>query len=282
MSGFSADWLSLREPADAKARHASLLEALGGFFKTHERIGILDLGCGTGSNLRHTAQYLPEHAYQHWHLVDHDAALLQAAEHRLTDWAGSAGKEGGALRLTAFGRRIEVTFQQMDLHGGVDGLSFGSVNLITASALFDLVSEAWMTKLVTYAQHSKAAVYAALSYNGQEVWMPPHPADGPMLAAFHVHQRGDKGFGPAAGPAAAQMLKDKLEQAHYEVKTGDSTWKLTQQDNTSLIAALAEGSANAVRELRLFDEDSILNWLKSRKSAESCFIGHTDVLGLFC
>ena len=49
---FSPEWLALREPADHAARSTSLMARLGRHFAGRERISVVDLGCGAGSNLR--------------------------------------------------------------------------------------------------------------------------------------------------------------------------------------------------------------------------------------
>jgi hypothetical protein len=118
-----------------------------------------------------------------------------------------------------------------------------------------------------------------LTYNGVEVWTPPHAADGPMLAAFHIHQRTDKGFGPAAGPGAGALLADELSAAGFTVETAHSPWQLSAADRP-LIEQLAEGSASAVAELGYFDGHVIAEWREARRRAETCLVGHTDLLAL--
>ena len=48
MSGFSADWLVLREPFDARARDPAVLDAVTASLKAYRSIRIVDLACGTG------------------------------------------------------------------------------------------------------------------------------------------------------------------------------------------------------------------------------------------
>ena len=79
MSGFSAEWLALREPADQRARNSDLLGALTRRFAGRDTLSVVDLGCGAGSNLRALAPALPRR--QRWRLVDHDAALLGVPPH---------------------------------------------------------------------------------------------------------------------------------------------------------------------------------------------------------
>ena len=79
MSGFSSDWLKLRESADHRARNQELLAKLAACFAEREAILVADLGAGTGSNLRAIAPHLPSR--QQWVLVDHDPVLQQSVTH---------------------------------------------------------------------------------------------------------------------------------------------------------------------------------------------------------
>ena len=83
---FSAEWLALREPVDHRSVDAGLREAVAARFPGSMRL--LDLGCGSGSNLRGLAPSLG--ADQCWTLVDWDAALLAHASAALTAWAEDA------------------------------------------------------------------------------------------------------------------------------------------------------------------------------------------------
>ena len=113
MSGFSAAWLALREPADAAARSAALASfAMSGLETAALRI--LDLGGGTGANIRYLSPRL--RSPQHWTLVDNDPALLQ--------------------RAPAFAETHSA-----DLNAVVnDNTLFEGCRLVTASALLDLRS----------------------------------------------------------------------------------------------------------------------------------------------
>ena len=67
MSGFSADWLALREPYDLRARNPAVLDAVVTWCKDMFAIRVVDLGCGTGSTLRALTPRLP--GRQNWRLV---------------------------------------------------------------------------------------------------------------------------------------------------------------------------------------------------------------------
>jgi SAM-dependent methyltransferase len=78
---FSPEWLALREPVDHASVNSQVREALRRYFTRHTSIRVVDLGCGTGSNVRGTAGALGRR--QTWTLVDYDPKLLKAAAFRL-------------------------------------------------------------------------------------------------------------------------------------------------------------------------------------------------------
>ncbi|MDB5651340.1 MAG: SAM-dependent methyltransferase, partial [Hyphomicrobiales bacterium] len=257
MSGFSPDWLALREPADHAARSADLAAQVFAHFTGRDRVTILDLGCGSGSNLRALAEGFP--ADQTWRLVDWDHALLDAARGALIAWADHAESSGDALHLHKHGKQITVHFQQADLAQNLDAVLDGGADLVTATAFFDLVSPVWIARLCASLAHRKLPLYAILTYDGTEVWQPPHPADAKVLAAFHAHQEGDKGFGPAAGPFAAAHLARVLEEQGYKVETARSDWKLGPE-SAALIHDLVSGAADAVAETGLVPALDLKSW----------------------
>ncbi|MDJ0891981.1 MAG: class I SAM-dependent methyltransferase, partial [Gammaproteobacteria bacterium] len=79
MSGFSGEWLALREPVDDRSRSGTLVTRLSAR-APEGRLRVLDLGAGTGANLRYLAPRLG--GEQEWLLVDHDSSLLGLVEER--------------------------------------------------------------------------------------------------------------------------------------------------------------------------------------------------------
>ena len=74
MSDFSAEWLALREPADAEARAEELLTTLQPSLASSDLV-VRDLGSGTGAMARWLSPRLPSAAK--WVLTDRDPALLE-------------------------------------------------------------------------------------------------------------------------------------------------------------------------------------------------------------
>lgn len=276
MSGFSPEWLALREPVDHRSRAAGLAARLAGAVPAKPALRVVDLGCGTGSNIRATAPLLPA-AEQHWTLVDYDPRLLSAARRELTRWAGhDAGDDAEAtLRLEVAGKTLRVDFKQVDLDARLDDALGAKPDLVTASAFFDLCSPAFIARFARAVTGRRAVFYTVLTYDGVQQWSPAHAADDAMAAAFHVHQMTDKGFGAAAGPKAPEALAAAFRAEGYRVETADSPWRLGDGDRR-LIADLASGFAAAVRETGTVPVEVIDEWAGIVRIG--AVVGHTDTL----
>lgn len=255
MSGFDTHWLDLREPVDHAARDAGLLRAAAQFLRRRAEPLAVDLGCGTGSTARAFAPHLP--AAPRWRLVDNDRKLLAEARLRL-------GDEG-------------IQCVEADLQA-IDALPLDDADLVTASALFDLVSRDWLERLAARLSAAGIGLYSALNYDGRMEFETGHAADRAIVEAFNRHQRGDKGFGPALGPDSATALGSVLEDAGFAVEAAESPW---QFGPGPLAREFVEGVAAAVRETGFVPERSIADWVGFRHAAAGrILVGHRDVLAL--
>jgi SAM-dependent methyltransferase len=277
MTGFSAQWLALREPADHRARDRALqnkvCEQLASIARTEQRaVRLIDLGCGSGSNLRALATSLPPQ--QHWTLVDYDPLLLAAARAALIDWADQIISDSTNLTLRKNNKTIEIEFAQVDLARDIERVLAWPADVITAAAFFDLVAETW---LVRFCQALRTTLYTVLTYDGSERWLPAHRADASILKAFHAHQKTDKGFGVAAGPDASSIMQRELTARGFQVALAPSPWQIDQTE-AAFIQELATGSAAAVRETGLLNEQDVAQWLAARIGAQHCTVGHWDIL----
>lgn len=272
MSTFAAEWLALREGADARARNREIAQAMSAWFALRDSVTVVDLGAGTGANLRAVAPLLP--ARQKWLLTDNDDALIAIAKIELRKWADRTETAGDAMTLVKGNAEIEVRFKVVDLAHDLGSVLVEKTDLITASAFFDLVSPDFIRSLARQAAGVRAALYASLTYNGIQRWSPHRPADSQMVAAFNRHQMTDKGFGPAAGPMAAGHLADQMRLEGYTVLEGESPWKLGQNDR-SLLEELQRGHALAVLETKALDDKTVETWIKVIRAAAE--VGHTDI-----
>lgn len=277
MSGFSADWLRLREPADTAARDASLVA-----LHSRAEITIVDLGAGAGANLRYMAPRLG--GAQTWTLVDHDAALLAAARTATVQWGAALGADEGAEPAAANRSfTLRVTMRELDLARSLAALELPRGALVTSSALLDLVSAEWLDELARRCAAAGAPVLFALIYDGRTVCEPAEPEDAEALALFNRHQAGDKGFGPALGPAAARAAEQAFAKLGYRIETRASDWRLEPRD-AALQRALVDGWLGAALEIAPERAAVLRSWHRRRLEhvelgRSRITVGHADFAG---
>lgn len=283
MSAFDVTWLALREAADHKARADALTRMLRRALQARETVSVIDLGSGTGSNLRHMAPQIAGH--QHWRLIDSDPALLAAAPGEIAGWAAARGYavEQHANDLTVEGGSFtaHVVLQEMNLAS--HPLPTRTADVVTGNALLDLVSRDWLVRLIGACSQCNALVLFALSYDGRIAWEPPDALDASIRDLVNRHQQGDKGFGPALGPEAATTTTTLLRTAGYEVETAASDWRLDSRD-AELQQHLHAGWASAASEMAPTRTPEIQGWLERRADLLAAGTGqvtvsHMDVLG---
>jgi hypothetical protein len=262
---FSAEWLSLREPADAAARSEALTRALADVLPRDPSVRILDLASGTGANARYLFERLRRE--QEWLLTDHDAALLSVVPDRLT---------------SADGRTCQIATRRIELSRLDDDDLFRNRQLVTASALLDLVSDSWIKRLAQHCRGSRAVALFALTYGGRIECDPVDSADQMIRELVNRHQRTDKGFGPALGPEASDSAERAFADAGFAVRRAASDW-LLKPEMRELQHQLIEGWASAAAEIDARRSDTIGQWRSRRLSfvnqgVSSILVAHEDLL----
>jgi hypothetical protein len=278
MTGFAADWLDLREAADAAARASALLDEV----RARAPAAIVDLATGTGANLRYLAPRLG--GEQQWRLVDHDPALLDALPARMTAWAAAhdfaltAHADGGRIAGATFA--CEFHASRFDLRG-IDALPLEPETLVTASALLDLVSARWIDALARRLAETRSSGLFALTYDGRADLVPADPDDAWIVARVNAHQRTDKGFGAALGPAAAEYAAQALRAQGFSVVAAPSDWRIGSRES-ALQVELLRGWAEAALESAPGDADRCTAWLTRRLDLAAAGtltvrVGHVDI-----
>ena len=268
MSGFSIEWLNLREASDHKARDRHLLKTAANWLndlKSKDKV-IVDLGSGTGSTIRGLQRYTTLAPSIQWRLVDNDPELLAEAVHRHSE----------EYSIESFLVDLSAT-QKLPLE---------SVSLITASALLDLVSSNFIRDLCQLIKEKNEGrplgFYSALNYDGCIKWTPFHPLDAAILMNFNTDQRRDKGFGPALGPDATDFLKTQFHSSKFQCLSAKSPWLLGPADYL-LTESLINGISGVAIQTDGLTNSDIQDWKTFRIEnvrAGTCYLGHTDIVVL--
>jgi len=291
---FDPDWLFLREPFDGLARSEAVAARLIATLPTRPRL--LDLGAGTGSLLRWLAPRIGR--AQAWTLVDADPEMAEvtfevmARRAEIMGWAATFPNRK-TLLVHAPGGAWRIECLTADLAKAPNNLPLGQADAVLSSALCDLVSEAWLTRMATTL---RVPFYAALCVDGREHWHPRHREDSRVAAAFRRDQARDKGFGGIAlGPHAPAAITRVFGGRGFAVTSGASDWVINAAGRgmepavrgraNRFLLDLAGGHAAAARA-RLADRDAkrVTAWSLARihqmQRRLAVRIGHRDVLAV--
>ncbi|MGO2007682.1 glycosyltransferase [Vreelandella alkaliphila] len=284
-SQFSADWLSLRETIDANSRSQALVDGLANWLsedkwraEASSPITLADLGCGRGSNSQFLASRL-QHA-QRWMLIDHDSALLNEAYSRTSQLH------------TGKGEPLQVETHCVSLKQ-LDHPALTHCDVMTASALIDLVSQEWIDALAAQCAKHRQALLIALSITGEWYFtnaqqQPLNDLDDRWISElFNAHQRRDKGLGGGLGGAAHSALANAMAGHGYRVNEAETPWRLAAGGpaQSPLMGALIEGWASAASEQAPEAASRIALWCDQRlgqvaKGEIGIWVGHRDLLAL--
>ncbi|MCL5425184.1 MAG: glycosyltransferase [Gammaproteobacteria bacterium] len=278
-SQFAADWLTLREEADFASRSQPIAQLASEWLSARTQTPqVADLGCGRGSNMRFLAPHLD--GPQRWKLIDHDPVLLEQAEQRGRDLCDAQGQP------------VVVKTHCGSLEA-LEQIPLDDVDLITASALLDLVSQQWIDVLVKRCAGQHQGLLIALSVTDGWHFLDPQGEpvldneDHWLLAMFIAHQQRDKGLGDALGGQAHDALVEALEKANYRVEQAVTPWQLAagNRDLQPLMMTLLEGWAEAATEQAPDASARIALWLQQRQQAVAkgelgVWVGHRDLFAV--
>ncbi|BBI75648.2 hypothetical protein HAALTHF_49010n [Vreelandella aquamarina] len=150
-SQFASSWLSQRERVDSQSRSSALVAGLNAWLANRDSVTLADLGCGRGSNVQFLVPRLS--VPQRWALFDHDPELLKEAR-------------GRAMQLhDARGQPVQVATHCTSL-ATLAHPALLEADVVSASALIDLVSQPWLDALAAQCAEQRQALLVSLSVTG--------------------------------------------------------------------------------------------------------------------
>ncbi|MFH8251864.1 SAM-dependent methyltransferase [Microbacterium sp. B2969] len=232
----SAEWLTLRETADARSRSRRLAHAAARILR--EPVVVHDLGSGTGSMMRWLAPYLP--GPQTWVLHDWNPDLL---EHAAAESAFDA--HGEPVDVDVSVEHVEH-LRASDIEGAT---------LVTASALLDVLTRDEVESIVQACVDAGAPALLSLSVIGRVRFEPADPGDHVFQEAFNDHQRRTAEDRTLLGPDAVTVVAESFRRAGWVVRVAGTAWRLGSSD-AALAAEWLEGWVAAAVEQR----PALLEW----------------------
>jgi len=225
----SAEWLTLREDADARSRSRALAvqaaEMVGAPLIVH------DLGSGTGSMMRWLAPLLP--GPQTWVLHDWNHALLERA-------AAQPVLDGTGVPTT-----VRTNVEGLEL---LRASTLAGASLVTTSALLDVLARDEIEAIVRACVAAGAPVLFGLSVTGGVQLDPADPGDHVFQAAFNDHQRRTAHGRRLLGPDAVGVATDLFRSAGWSVRVAETPWVLDAADRVLVEEWMRDRLTAAVQE----------------------------------
>ncbi len=138
----SIHWHDERFKYDCQARNQKVEQACFHHFFGKKEMTIVDLGSGTGSNCLYFFEKFP--SQQKWIFIEKEEKISQYALNRLGIEADKKGYEvihgDQSLELTKENRNIKIEYISDSFLNLVDLVDLDKVDLVMASAVFDLIS----------------------------------------------------------------------------------------------------------------------------------------------
>ncbi len=293
----AASWLDLRYRADDRARRHSLplvrdlaehlltsthSERASGSSqaatpKVSPSLSVVDVGAGTGANLRWLGPRL-DHTLgstmvQDWHLLDHDAVLLEAVRDDESPWLRRTTRHTGSVATLN------------DLLG-----TLKHPRLVSCSALLDLLTAVQIDALVATTVAGADAALWSLSVTGEVAFEPAHPDDALVARQFNSDQQRDTataaGVHSLSGPDGWRLAERAFIDQGWQVSLASTPWALGGGDEPMIRRLLTERASAALDATGAsVDRRAIETWLSLRLDAAKrgqlqLRVDHQDLLAL--
>lgn len=276
---FTTDWLSERFRFDAAARNEAVEKACVAHFQNHARLTIVDIGSGHGSNFFYLSPKF--HQHQEWYFVELNAGLLESALNRIADFAKAEklpfNRSGGSLSFKVKGkdfniRGIHASFLELDQH-----ISLDEVDLVTAGAVFDLLSVDLFEQLAKQLVSAGLPLLSTINYTGM-AFDPVQEKDNYFLNLYDAHMQREQAFGRSMGPQCAAWMLSFFKRYNARYLSGESNWQVSPND-IKMHQFLLNYLEHAIKEVLISQEDHSIfeQWLKKKKSLLKAHLLHTQV-----
>ncbi len=266
-------WLNQRFDYDSRSRNLDLEKEFLASLAELETINIIDLGSGSGANLKYLSPKID--GQQVWHLIERDKSLMNHAEKTI-----ELVKQTNQAKLRSV-HKIIADFTDKDLNVFKET----ERRVFLANAVFDIIPLAtFLTFLDLLGSRpcNNVILYFTIHINEDLTIQPIHPLNQKYLSLFHQHMQRDQNGKRAMGPNTVREISNTLSQRGFLVKTADSSWDI--KEDSSFLKSNFDFIICATREL--LGPKEVGEWeewvqfhLKAIDQGKSrLHVGHQDIL----
>ena len=282
---FSAVWIKSREPYDTRSRSKILCN----LYKNNKEVfqNILDLGGGTGSFLRWCHANNIE--YDRFLITDHNPTLLDrfyviskkffSEEHinfiKHSDLSYLLERKK-TQKISIINLKKQEIMKTME--------SMNNYNLISLSAVSDLLSKDYIKKLLDKVHEGKY-IYFSICFDGNVKWKRSNKYDKYVISMFNKHQLQQKTLGMALGSNSIKIIKEMSLKRKYKVTMADSSWILQSDSSDSRDFQLSYLNTiyRPLKKYELIDSAILNEWFIMRSKdiqlkKSQIRVGHKDLL----
>ena len=230
-TGFNTDWLNERFRFDNTARSTIVENELFSHLSNKNKLKIVDIGSGSGSSCVYLMKKLPQD--QDWTFVELNPNLAKASLIRLerialdNNWEAHRSQNTLIIQTPDKNINIKVihaSFLELDSF-----LDLSAVDLVTAAAVFDLLSvkmlHDFLGKLLTH----KVALLATINYAGM-AFQPAEVADIYFAHLYGQHMLRPRDFGQSTGPNCSRLMMDFHQKKGINAICEPSNWLVRPTD----------------------------------------------------
>lgn len=278
-------WLSYRAACDTAARNKSIERKFLEFFDHKPTLDIVDVGAGTGANFRYYFNRIKQN--QHWTFIEKDARLTEETNACMAQFAQQQGykleqKNSNLIHISADTKQASIKIIQGSLHDIEHLVSLPDADVVTANAVFDLISYEQFDALVHKLKKEYVCLLSTMNYY-EISFLPFSEADMRFIHWYHMYMKRPQSFGIAMGPDACEEMLDLLHQHGMIIVQEASQWHITR-NNTAMHHFLLNFMEDAVHSLNLAacEKEAFDQWMAERKQLcrerkLEIYVDHNDI-----
>jgi hypothetical protein len=266
----SIHWHDERFKYDCEARNQKVEQACFHHFYGKNEMTIVDLGSGTGSNCLYFFEKFP--SQQDWIFIEKDEKISQYALNRLGIEADKKGYEvthaTNSLVLKKEDRNVKIKYITDSFLNLVDLVDLDKVDLVMASAVFDLISFSQFVDFGSVLLEKNLPLLTTLNY-AEMNFNSDAPSDVVFIEKYESFMNRPQEFGKAMGKKCPRILVDFFQKQEAKVEYGSSIWKLEGESAQVMNHHLLNFMESASNQMIEGQEEKILfkDWITTKREA---------------